>query len=259
MATSPTATAFEKLVATIHRLRAPTGCPWDREQTHATLKPYLLEESYEVLEAIDQAQPDVIKDELGDLLLQIVLHAEIASEKNQFCLADIADAISEKMIRRHPHVFADTAVTGVAQVWQNWEKIKKTEKLSEKQKSILDSVPQSLPALFRAGKLQKKAARVGFDWPDLHGVIAKLTEEIKELEEAETKQDKIEEFGDVLFSLVNVARRMDIDAEDALRMATTKFETRFKYIERKVNESGKEFGDHTLNQLEAWWQEAKQI
>lgn len=249
--------AFNQLVQVIKKLRAPKGCPWDRQQTHQTLKPYLLEETYEVLEAIDSGRPEILLDELGDLLLQIVLHAEIAAEERKFDIEAVVRNISEKMIRRHPHVFARTKVKNVKDVWRNWEKIKKGEK---KQKSILDSIPAALPALYRATKVQKKAARVGFDWPDSKGVLEKIKEEIAEFKSSRRKKNNklvIEEFGDILFSLVNLARKLDIDAEDALRLATRKFEKRFKYIEAKVNASGREFTDYKLPELEEFWQASK--
>jgi len=232
--------AFDRLIEVIEKLRSPKGCPWDREQTHQSLKPYLIEETYEVLDAIDDGRPEVLQDELGDLLLQIVLHSQLAAEKKTFTIEDVVKSISAKMIRRHPHVFGDTAVKDVKDVWRNWEKIKKGEKV---QKSILDSVPAALPALYRATKVQKKAARVGFDWPDIVGVLDKIKEEIHEFEEIKVKKQPeraLDEFGDILFSLVNLARKLDLDAEDALRQATKKFEKRFKYVEQKVNKSGKE-------------------
>lgn len=247
--------AFERLIEVIARLRSPQGCPWDRVQTHQTLKPYLVEEVYEVLEAIDRDDPALLQEELGDLLLQIVLHAQIAGESKQFTLREVAEQITEKMIRRHPHVFADVQVSGTEDVWRNWEQIKKIEK--KDQQSILDSVPSSLPALFRAAKVQKKAARVGFDWPDKQGVLDKIKEEIQEFEAAKDIKEQTEEFGDILFSLVNLARKIDIDAEDSLRLATNKFEKRFQQVEKQVNDSGKPWKDFTLEQLDQFWNDAK--
>lgn len=251
--------AFNRFLRIIKKLRSPQGCPWDRVQTHQSLKPYLIEETYEVLDAIDNGQAEILQDELGDLLLQIVLHAEIASEKKKFDIEAVINNISAKMIRRHPHVFAKTKVKDVKDVWHNWEKIKKTEKT---QKSILDSIPAALPALYRATKVQKKAARVGFDWPDTKGVLAKIKEEIHEFEELKTKKyskKAQDEFGDILFSLVNLARKLDLDAEDALRLATKKFEKRFKYVEQKVNNSAKDFKDYTLSELDKFWETAKKL
>lgn len=247
--------AFDRLIEVIARLRAPNGCPWDRVQTHDSLKPYLVEEVYEVLEAIDRNDPALLQEELGDLLLQIVLHAQIASESQQFSLRDVAEQIAEKMIRRHPHVFGDVTVTGTADVWRNWEQIKKEEK--KDQQSMLDSIPAALPALFRAAKIQKKAARVGFDWPDEAGVLEKVKEEIREFEAENNKLKQADEFGDILFSLVNLARKLDIDAEDALRLATNKFEKRFRYVEQQVNTSGKPWKDFTLTELDEFWNAAK--
>jgi tetrapyrrole methylase family protein/MazG family protein len=251
--------AFDQLISVIKKLRSPRGCPWDRVQTHRSLKPYLIEETYEVLDAIDSGRPEVLQDELGDLLLQIVLHAQIADEQKKFDIEAVVNNISAKMIRRHPHVFAKTKVKDVKDVWRNWEKIKKTEKI---QKSILDSIPAALPALYRATKVQKKAARVGFDWPDSQGVLQKIKEEIHEFEELKTKKHSKkahDEFGDILFSLVNLARKLDLDAEDALRLATKKFEKRFKYVEQKVTDSGKDFKDYTLSELDKFWEAAKKV
>ncbi len=251
---------FNDLLFTVKKLRAPDGCPWDKEQTHQTLKPYVIEEAYEVIEAIDSKDPQILKDELGDLLLQVVLHAEIADEKKEFNFFDVADNINQKLIRRHPHVFAETKVSGINEVWQNWEQIKKTEKkeTAESSQSVLASIPLSLPALYRAAKLQKKAARLGFDWPDNKGVLEKIREELAEFEKEEnTKENIIEEFGDILFSLVNLSRKLDFDAEDALRLANKKFADRFYYIEKKIAESGKNFKDFTLQELDNFWNEAK--
>jgi len=252
---------LEQLLAVIQKLRAPDGCPWDRQQTHESLKPYLLEETYEVLDAIDSENPATLQDELGDLLLQIVLHAQLASEKKQFNFSDVMRTIREKMIRRHPHVFGDTAVSGVGDVWKNWEKIKKQEKKSpeQKNKSILDSIPEALPALYRASKVQKKAARVGFDWPDTQGVLKKISEEIGEFEACQKSQPEKarDEFGDILFSLVNLARKIQIDPEDALRLATKKFEQRFRLVENQVNASGKEFTEFSLAELDRFWENSK--
>jgi len=252
---------FDKLPAIIKQLRSKDGCPWDREQTHESLKPYLVEESYEVIEAIDKGDPDILADELGDLLLQILLHAQIASEQGHFDIKQVVKNISEKMVRRHPHVFGDTKVKGVKDVWQNWEHIKKNEKKNKEQQSIMDSVPNSFPALYRASKLQKKASRVGFDWPDKDGAWQKVKEEIKEFDkeiaDGGDKKKIIEEYGDILFALVNVGRKLDMDAEDALRLASKKFEKRFKYVEQQVNEQNKNFKDFSLSELDIFWEESK--
>ncbi|GBR75604.1 nucleoside triphosphate pyrophosphohydrolase [Candidatus Termititenax persephonae] len=258
---------FNRLHETIRRLRAPDGCPWDRVQTHDTLKPYLLEETYETLDALDKKNPELLKEELGDLLLQIVLHSVIAAESNDFTLGDVARGITEKMIRRHPHVFADTKVSGQSEVWQNWERIKKTESSQREATSILDSVPRQLPALFRAAKIQKKAARAGFDFTETKSVLTKIKEEIVEFEEASLRQAQaeppagqekiIDEFGDILFSLVNLARKLDFDAEDALRLSTKKFETRFRKIENKLRQEQKDFKECSAAELDRLWGEAK--
>ena len=242
---------FSRLHETIRRLRAPDGCPWDKVQTHETLKPYLLEETYETLDALDRKNPALLKEELGDLLLQIVLHSVIAAENKEFTFGDVARAVTEKMIRRHPHVFADTKVNSQNDIWKNWEQIKKTE--NKQQDSILDSVPLNLPALFRAEKIQKKAARVGLDWTETRPVLEKIKEEIAEFEQ----EQNADEFGDILFSLVNLARKMDIDAEDALRLSTKKFETRFRKIEKKLRQENKDFKDCSAAELDQYWNEAK--
>ena len=249
---------FSRLHDIIAKLRAPDGCPWDREQTHATLKPYLLEETYETLDALDQNNPGLLREELGDLLLQIVLHSIIAEEKKEFTLNDVVKDIANKMVRRHPHVFAETKVSGVGEIWQNWEQIKKTEK--KEQVSILDTIPHNLPALFRAEKIQKKAARVGLDWTETKPVLEKVREELQEFTEAQARDDKnkvSEEFGDVLFTLVNLARKLELDAEDALRLATKKFEKRFRYIEAKLKQEQKDFQDCSPEKLDKYWEEAK--
>ncbi|MDR1113480.1 MAG: nucleoside triphosphate pyrophosphohydrolase [Candidatus Margulisbacteria bacterium] len=254
---------FNRLLDTIRKLRAPDGCPWDRVQTHDSLKPYLLEETYEALDALDKKDLPLFQEELGDLLLQIVLHSVIAEEENNFTFADVARAIADKMIRRHPHVFADTKVSGQDEIWQNWEQIKKTEKSQQSAQSILDSVPRNLPALFRAEKVQKKAARVGFDFTETRSVLEKIKEEIAEYEEAtsapRSDQEKIlDEFGDILFSLVNLARKLDLDAESALRQSTNKFESRFRQIEKKLRQQKKDFKDCSAAELDKYWNEAKQ-
>ncbi|GBR74129.1 nucleoside triphosphate pyrophosphohydrolase [Candidatus Termititenax aidoneus] len=263
---------FNRLLDTIRKLRAPDGCPWDRVQTHDSLKPYLLEETYEALDALDKKDLALFQEELGDLLLQIVLHSVIAEEENNFTFTDVARAITDKMIRRHPHVFADAQVSGQDEIWQNWEQIKKTEKSQQSAQSILDSVPRNLPALFRAEKVQKKAARVGFDFTETRSVLEKIKEEIAEFEEAAPDistaypQDTplnvqgkiIDEFGDILFSLVNLARQLDIDAESALRQSTGKFESRFRQIEEKLRQDQKDFKDCSAAELDKYWNEAKQ-
>jgi tetrapyrrole methylase family protein/MazG family protein len=251
---------FATLVETVARLRAPDGCPWDREQTHVSLKRYAVEETYEVLEAIDSGDPTKIEDELGDLLLQVLLHAEIARESNSFDIADVCARIREKLQRRHPHVFADTQVSGVDDVLHNWEQIKRGEQGNEDRTSVLDGVPKSMPALMRAAKLSKKAARTGFDWPDASAIVEKLREETDELEQAIAKGDKDEtrgEIGDLLFTIVNIARFQSIDPEEALREMLERFASRFGRIEQEAAANGRNISDMTLAEMDAIWDEAK--
>ncbi len=252
---------FNELLDIIARLRSPEGCPWDREQTHESLKPYAIEEAHEVAEAVDGGNPERIADELGDLLLQVLLHAQIGKEKGTFTIEDVIDHLSAKMIRRHPHVFGDAEVSGTGEVLKNWEAIKKEEKDKKDLESILDGIPLSLPGLYRASKIQKKAARVGFDWPDTEGPIQKIHEEIEEFSREIDKNDRqaaMEEFGDILFSLVNLSRKMDFDAEDSLRMATSKFERRFREVERTARKEGRDMHSCTLEELDALWDKAKE-
>ncbi len=259
---------IQKLVDLVERLRAEDGCPWDREQTRETLKPMLIEEAYEVLDALDGASPAELKEELGDLLFQVVFHAQIAQEKGEFHLADIIDRLHEKMIRRHPHIFGDSNLKTTHDVLKNWEDIKAAEKgtLSsshpESRKSLLDGIPTRLPALHRANQLAAKASRVGFDWPDLEGVLQKLREETEEIVEAEgTKNTEklAHEVGDLLFVAVNVARFLGIDPETALRRSNSRFERRFRYMEAKIKAEGRELKDASLAEMDALWEQAKQI
>ncbi|MBC5800105.1 MAG: nucleoside triphosphate pyrophosphohydrolase [Candidatus Eremiobacteraeota bacterium] len=246
------------LVEVMARLRRT--CPWDREQTHATLVPYLIEETYEVADAIETHADAELCEELGDLLLQIVFHAQLATERGKFSIADVIDGLSNKMIRRHPHVFGDQAVSGVAEVWRNWEQLKALEPSAQKRRSRLDGIPLGLGALQRGQKMQDKAARVGFDWPSHDGVRGKLAEELAELETARRENDTRavrEELGDVLFTLVNYARALGIDAEGAMRDANAKFDRRFRYMERRAETAGRSLGDLSLDELEELWQLAK--
>lgn len=255
-----TTEAFEKLVNIVDTLMGENGCPWDKAQTRETLKPYIIEESYEVLEALDEGNPDKIMDELGDLLYQIMFHAKISSLKNEFDIRDVIQSLNEKMVRRHPHIFADGKLQSPDQVIHQWEEIKKQEKNNRDHKSVLDSVPHHLPSLLRAQKLQKKAAKHGFDWNRIDEVFAKLDEEIAEFKEAVLtgKNEEIAgELGDILFALVNISRFKKIEAEEALRTTNNKFSRRFKHIEEKVARSGKEMKDVPLEELEKYWQEAK--
>lgn len=252
---------FAKLVETVATLRGPEGCPWDKEQTHNSLKKYAIEETYEVVEAIDSGDPDKLEDELGDMLLQVLLHAEIAREDGWFDVSNVCRRIREKLVRRHPHVFADTEVSGVADVLYNWEQIKSAEPGYEERKSVIDGVPGSLPALMRAAKISKKAAKTGFDWPDIPSIIDKIKEEVAELEEAienNEREEIKEEIGDLLFAVVNLARRAEIDPEEALRHMLKKFARRFHLIEERARESGRDINDMTLEEMESVWNEAKQ-
>lgn len=246
---------FGRLVEIIDRLRGPDGCPWDRKQTHSSLKEFLLEESYEVLEALDEEDPRKLYQELGDLLLQIVLHARIASENAEFTLEDVLKNINSKLIRRHPHIFGNVQVNSAAEVSQNWEAIKKTER--DPDASILDSVPRTMPALAYSQDIQRRAAQVGFDWQDTDGVIDKLAEEVTELKQADTPAGESSEFGDILFTLVNVARRMGIDPEASLRQANRKFYRRFSYMEKLCKERGLNFSDLSFDEQNKLWDEAK--
>ena len=253
---------FASLVKTVATLRGPNGCPWDKKQTHDSLKPYAIEETYEVIEAIDSGDPAKLEDELGDLLLQVLLHAQIASETENFDVADVCTRIREKLHRRHPHVFSDTQVSGVDDVLRNWEQIKRNEKANQSRKSALDGVPKNLPALMRAADISKKAARTGFDWPDIAAVFDKLREETVELEEAVAKGDKAEiasEIGDVLFAVVNIARFEKIDAEGALRDMIERFTRRFMHIEMQAENTNRSVSDMTLNEMDAIWNQAKEM
>jgi MazG family protein len=250
---------FDELVEVMARLRM--GCPWDREQTHRTLVPYLIEETYEVVEAIENGDLDALSDELGDLLLQIVFHAQLGSEVGRFTVADVIDALSNKMVRRHPHVFGDAVIEDVDSQWRNWEKLKAQEKTGRARKSRLDGIPKHLGALQRGQRMQEKASRVGFDWPDVYGVLDKLHEELRELAEArrQTQDDPHvrEELGDVLFTIVNLSRALGIDAETAMRESNEKFHRRFAFMETRAAEEGKTLSDLSLDELEELWQLAK--
>ncbi len=247
---------FEDLVELISILRKE--CPWDKKQTHYSIKDNLIEEAYEALEALDSEDFGEFKKELGDLLLHVVFHSKIASETKTFDIGDVVYSLMEKLIRRHPHVFGETVVTNEGEVAENWEEIK----LKEGKKSTLEGLPIHLPALIRAQRMQEKAANVGFDWPEWHQAWEKLQEEIEEFKETLQKNDKAasaDEFGDVLFSMVNVARYFDLVAEDSLRKTNTKFETRFKYIEKKLKENGKSVKNASLEEMDEFWNEAKSI
>ncbi|MBI4289145.1 MAG: nucleoside triphosphate pyrophosphohydrolase [Chloroflexi bacterium] len=246
---------FDTLRDIIARLRAPNGCPWDREQTHATLKENLLQECYEVLEALDEAEPQKLSGELGDLLMQIMLHAQIASEAGEFELEDVLRSINTKLIRRHPHVFGDAKLKTAEEVLHNWEAIKKGERVPGT--PILTNVPRSMPALSYSQEIQERAARVGFDWKAPEDIIDKLVEEIGEFKEAEGQEAKEWEFGDLLFVLVNIARRQGVDSETALRQANERFRRRFEHMEKVVRERGQALNQLSFDELNALWDEAK--
>jgi tetrapyrrole methylase family protein/MazG family protein len=266
-AISPNDHPMRRLIALMTDLRGANGCPWDREQTHQSLKPYVIEETYEVLEAIEAEDQDKLCEELGDLLLQVVFHAQLAAEQGQFTMNDVINTVADKLVRRHPHVFGDARVAGVAGVLETWDQIKKMEYQKERH-SALDGVPRGLPALMQAEKLQSKAAKVGFDWGNLEGPLAKTKEEFAEFEEVLNPEaipeagtaawDRLEdEFGDILFSLVNVGRFLKINPELALRHTLDKFTSRFHYMEREAHKSGKNLSEMTLAEMDQLWEQAK--
>lgn len=246
---------LQKLIAI---LRAPGGCPWDAEQTHESIKRNFLEEAYEAVEAIEEESTEHLCEELGDVLMQVVFHAGIEEDAGRFNLDDVADNVCRKMILRHPHVFADTTVSGSDEVLKNWDEIKRTEKSQETVTSSIQSVAKSLPALWRAEKIQKKAAKVGFDWPDVWGAMDKLAEELTEVSDAVGGEGNIEEeLGDLLFSVVNVALFMGVDPEEALGKACDKFTSRFSYVESEALKQGKILTEMTLEEMETLYQEGK--
>ncbi len=244
----------DRLRAIVAKLRSPEGCPWDREQTHESLKPHLVEECYELIDAIDAADDKEMAEELGDLLLQVVLHSQMASEENRFTMDDVATAIADKLVHRHPHVFGENRLPDSEAVLRQWEVIKRAEK--QERKSALDGVPKTLPALARAQKVQSKAARVGFDWSDSAGALLKVREELRETEIA-SESELEEELGDLLFAVVNFARKKGLDAEQALYKATAKFSDRFQAMEQLVRERGQELGTLPLEQMDELWDEIK--
>jgi tetrapyrrole methylase family protein/MazG family protein len=254
-------TSFEAFQEIVAHLRAPDGCPWDREQTHASLRSHLLEESYEALIALDSGDPAAMQEELGDLLLQIVLHAQIAFEEGDFTMADVLRGIYTKIVRRHPHVFGDVQVDGVSDVLKNWEKLKENERSDNgaAEKGMLDGVPLALPALSQAQAYQERAARVGFDWPDIQGVLDKIAEEVQEIRRASNQEEVAAELGDLFFALVNLARWKKVDAESALRESNARFKRRFAYIEQAARKKQVKLSQMTLEEMEALWQEAKRL
>jgi len=254
----PEGTAFETFHEIVARLRAPNGCPWDREQTHQSLRTHLLEEAYEALAALDAGNVSSMREEFGDLLLQIVLHAQIASEAGDFNMTDVVKGIHDKIVRRHPHVFGDLEVDGVDGVLQNWERLKEKERSKKKEdKGLLDGAPVILPSLNLAQEYQGRAARVGFDWPGIEGVLDKIAEEIEEIKRATDATQLADEIGDLLFALVNLARWKKVDAESALRGTNMKFKKRFGYVEQGAKAKGQSLSDMTLEEMDALWNEAK--
>jgi len=251
---------FERLIEVVATLRAPNGCPWDREQTHTTILSDLLEEAYEFMEAAEAGDDEHMKEELGDLLLQVVFHSQIATEENKFTAEDVCKEIADKLIRRHPHVYGTDTVADSKEVLVNWETIKRSEKGKEDRQSILDGIPKHLPALARAQKIQKKAARVGFDWPEIGSVLDKVEEEFGEFREALESGDMDhaeDELGDILFSVVNVARHHGISAEDALRRTIAKFTKRFNTIEAMYGWDAERFKAASFEELDAAWEKSK--
>lgn len=253
---------FADLVAILHRLRSPGGCPWDAEQTHQSLRPYLIEEAYEVLEAIDEADDRELRDELGDLLLQVVFHAELAEERGAFAIRDVVEAICAKLVRRHPHVFADVTVGSSADVERNWAEIKKVERAERgnADSSAIDGVPRALPGLTRAHRLGEKASAVGFDWSAAHEVRAKVAEELAEADHAAATGDLEafgEEIGDLLFAVASWARLSGVHAETALESALGKFSRRFRTLENALRADGKKLDECSAAELEGAWQAAK--
>ena len=251
--------SFDELVHLMQKLRGPDGCPWDRKQTLSSLKPFVIEESYEVVDAIDRDDRAGLAEELGDFLLQAVFIAELTREEGSFDIYDAITAIHDKLVRRHPHVFGDVEASDAEEVLVNWEKLKNEERKAEN-KSVLAGVPQSLPALLRAGRLTEKAARVGFDWRRTEDVFRKLDEEIAELHEAIASGDATQihdEVGDLLFTIANIARKLNVNAEEALQSTNRKFTRRFGSMESQVRETNRNVDDLTLEEMDALWDEAK--
>lgn len=251
---------FSGLRWVVARLRGPGGCPWDREQTHASLKPYVIEEAYEVLEALDAGDAEKLSDELGDLLLQVVLHAQLAEEAGDFAIEDVLRHITSKLIRRHPHVFGDVHVRDASDVLRNWQQIKREERQGlDRPASLLGDIPSHLPALAYALSVQKRAARVGFDWTEMKGVEDKVAEELRELRQAQGQEERLHELGDLLFAVVNLARWLKLDAEEALRQANARFRRRFVKMERLCTERGLELNRLSTAEMDDLWEEVKEM
>lgn len=245
---------FQRLVDIYEKIRRE--CPWDKEQTNKSIKNNLIEEAYELLEAIEKDDDKEMIEELGDVLLQVVFHSQIKKDEGKFDINDVINHLIDKLIYRHPHVFGEKEAKDVESVLKQWDKLKEKEK---KRESILDGIPKRMPALQRAQKVQNKAAKVGFDWKDINQILNKVEEEIKELKEAKTKEEIKHEFGDILIALVNLGRHLSIDAEEALHEATDRMVSRFQYIEKKAKEQGKKLEDMSLEEMDKYWEEAKSI
>lgn len=251
---------MDSLLALMARLRAPeSGCPWDREQTFASIAPHTLEEAYEVIDTIERQQWSRLPDELGDLLFQIIFYAQLGTEKGWFSFATVVDCISRKLIERHPHVFAGQAIASAAAQSRHWEEMKAAQRHAEGVTGALDGVARALPSLIRAAKLQRRAAQIGFDWPDVEPVYAKIDEELRELRAAASAAEKEHELGDLLFACVNLARHLDVEPERALRGANQRFENRFQHIERRLREQNRSAQDASLAELDELWEEAKAV
>ncbi|MEC8891724.1 MAG: nucleoside triphosphate pyrophosphohydrolase [Candidatus Poribacteria bacterium] len=253
--------SFDRLVDVVAMLRSKNGCPWDLAQTHESLKADLIEEAYELIEAIDAKVPKKICDELGDLLMQVMLHSQIATDRNEFSVDEVIENLTEKLVRRHPHVFGSVVATDENEVLENWEEIKRGEEGNKDRKSSLDGIPHSLPSLQRAEKIQKRASRAGFDWDQTEDVLPKLQEEIDEIEESIRNDDITEiemEIGDLLFSVVNLCRFLNVQPEEALRKSTRKFVDRFQRMETALERTNKKFKDYDLSTLDQIWEQVKQ-
>ena len=249
---------YEELRGIVARLRAPDGCPWDREQTHQSLRPYVIEEAYEVLAALDADDPVALPEELGDLLFQVLLHSQLAEEADEFTMAEVLGGLAEKLVRRHPHVFGDVQIEGSDAVIEQWDRLKKAEREGrEEQQSTLGSVPGAMPALAYAQTLLRRAAVAGFAWPQKEDVLTKLAEELEELSRAGSREERAAEFGDILINLANYARYLDIDAEEALRLAGHKFRRRFESVERQARQEGTELTGRSREELMGLWAQAK--
>jgi tetrapyrrole methylase family protein / MazG family protein len=254
---------FTELLNVMARLRSETGCPWDKEQTHLSLKPCLLEETYELLDALDEGDPEKLKEELGDVLLQVIFHSQIASEEGRFTAQDVITQLTDKLIRRHPYVFAGEPLPeNIASVLKQRMRIKASEKDHSEVKSVLGNVPKAMPALARAQSISRRAAHLGFEWPDIEQVWKKVEEEIRELKEAAASGNTLrtgEEVGDLLFTLVNIARFLDVESEEVLAQTVDRFIRRFQHIETKLREANKSFDQSSLEEMDRYWEEAKAL